>query len=76
VPPKRAAKPPAIPVQALAPVLKPLIEPVVESVLSRLDRVEKLLEELKTAADVQFKRSAAMQAQIDHLVALLSKRGA
>jgi hypothetical protein len=58
-------------VKALAPVIKPLVEPV----MTRLDRVEKLLEEMKTAADLQFKRSAAMQAQIDHLVALLSRRG-
>lgn len=73
MPTKRPAKSPAIPVEVLAPVLKPLIRPVVEPVLTRLDRVEKLLEEMKTAADVQFKRTAAMQAQIDQLLAMLSK---
>ena len=72
MPPKRQARP-ALPIHALAPVLKPLIEPVVEPVLTRLDRVEKHLEEVKTALDVQFKRTAAIQAQLDHLITTLSK---
>ena len=76
MPPKRPAKPPAISAHALAPVIKPLLEPVVEPVLTRLDRHEKLLEEVKTALDVQFKRTAAIQAQLDQLAATLSRRPA
>ena len=73
MPPKR---PRAIlpPWRDLAPVIKPLLEPVVEPVLDRLDRQEKLLEEVKAALDVQFKRTAAIQAQLDRVMAMLSKR--
>ena len=59
-----------VPVPALKPVLKPIIEPVVE----RLDRHENLLHELKNSLDVQFQRIAALQAQMDHLVASIRNR--
>jgi hypothetical protein len=45
--------------------MKPLVEPVV----ARLDRHEQLLLDLKSALDIQFKRIAAIQAQLDHLIA-------
>ena len=54
--------------------LKPLLKPVVEPVLERLARTEKLLEEMKTALEVQFKRTAAIQAQLDQIVARLPRR--
>ena len=59
-----------IPVPRLKPILKPLIEPVVV----RLDKHETLLFEMKSVLDVQFQRIAAMQAQLDHLLATLRKR--
>ena len=62
--------PAAVPLPALRPALKPIIEPVVE----RLDRHENLLLEVKGALDVQFQRIAALQAQIDHLLASLRNR--
>lgn len=74
VPPKRSSKVPAVPIKAIAPVIKPLLKPVVEPVLIRLDHHEKLLEDLKTALDVQFKRTAAIQVQLDQLIATLAKR--
>ena len=55
----------------MAAVLEPLVEPVLE----RLDRHERILEELKTALDVQFKRTAAIQAQLDLLLATLKRSG-
>jgi hypothetical protein len=56
------------------PLIKPIIKPVVEPVLSRLDRHEQLLEEVKAALEIQFKRTAAIQAQLDHLISTLSRR--
>ena len=73
MPSKRPSTPPAAAIDALAPVIKPLVEPLVEPVLTRLDRHEQLLLEMKTALDVQFKRTAQIQAQLDQVVAGLSK---
>jgi hypothetical protein len=67
---KTSRLPVAIPVHALKPVLQPIIKPVVE----RLDKHEELLVAMKGTLDVQFRRIAAMQAQLDHLIAALSKR--
>lgn len=75
VPQKRPSRA-APPLRQLAPVIKPLLAPVVEPVLARLDRHEQLLTELKAALEVQFKRTAAIQAQLDQLVAGLPKRRA
>src|SRR5687768_6325619 len=60
VPSKRPRPPPVPPVQRL---LRPLVEPA----LARLDRHERLLEELQAAMDVQFKRSGscAIRARTD-----------
>ena len=66
VPTKRTV---ALPFRQIAPAIRPAIEPV----LSRLDRHGELLEELKTALDIQFKRTAAIQAQLDHLINKLLK---
>lgn len=71
--PAKRNPPPAVPVTRLKPLLKPLLKPVVEPVLDRLDRQEKLLQELKMALEVQFKRTAAIQAQLDQIVARLPK---
>ena len=60
----------AIPIPVLKPVLKPIIEPVV----LRLDRHEDLLLQMKTTLDVQFQRIAALQAQMDHLLATIRGR--
>lgn len=59
-----------VPLAKLRPLLKPVVEPVIE----RLDGHEKLLLEIKTALDVQFKRTAEMQAQLDMLAARVSKQ--
>jgi hypothetical protein len=48
-----------------AQILKPIIMPVVQ----RLDRHEQLLLDLKAALDVQFQRIAAIQAQLDQMMA-------
>ena len=64
-------RPPVIPELR---AIKPLIKPIVEPVLQRLDRHEELLEELKAALDVQFKRTAEIQAQVDRLVAAITSR--
>ena len=61
---------PTIPLSALRTLLKPVVEPV----LTRLDRTEKLLAEVKSALDIQFRRTADMQAQLDRIAAHLSKR--
>ena len=53
--------------------LKPIIEPLVQPVLERLDRHEELLAELKEALEVQFKRTAEVQAQLDRITAMLAK---
>jgi hypothetical protein len=58
----------------IEPLIKPLLKPVVEPVIERLDRSEKLLRELKAALDIQFKRIAQIQAQLDILAASLDKR--
>lgn len=70
-------RPRAVPSELLPfikPLLRPLLEPVVEPVLERLARNEKLLSELKEALEIQFKRTAQIQAQLDVLIARLSKR--
>ena len=53
--------------------LKPALKPIVEPMVAKLDRHETLLLEMKAALDVQFQRIAALQAQIDHLLARLSR---
>ena len=53
--------------------LKPLIQPLVKPVLERLDRHEELLTELRDALEVQFKRTAEVQAQLDRITAMLAK---
>ena len=63
-------RPVVVPIPALKPALQPIIEPVV----SRLDRHEELLSEVKATLDVQFRRIAAIQAQLDHLLASLRNR--
>ena len=75
MPPKRPSTRPPVLVDGLGPVIKPLLRPLVKPVLTRLDRHEQLLEELKAALEVQFKRTAAIQARLDHLIATLSKQG-
>ena len=70
MPANRKRAPLTIPLRQIRPVLKPVVQPV----LTRLDRVERLLEDMRSALDVQFKRTAAIQAQVDQLVAALSKR--
>lgn len=59
----------AVPVEELAPAFEPVIEPVVE----RLGRLEKVVLDIREALDVQFKRTAAMQAQLDRLLAEITK---
>jgi len=76
VPPKRPPRAPPRPddiAPIIKPLIKPLLKPVVEPVLSRLDRHEQLLEEVKAALDVQFKRTAAIQAQLDQLLAAIAR---
>ena len=53
--------------------IKPLVEPLVEPVLERLDRHEELLRELREALEIQFKRTAEVQAQLDRITAMLAK---
>jgi hypothetical protein len=61
---------PATPIQQqIKPVLKPIVEPVLE----RLDRHEQLLDELKASLDIQFKRTAALQVQLDRILAAVAK---
>ena len=67
-------RPPRAAPSEILPFIKPLLEPVVEPVLERLDRNEKLLLELKAALDIQFKRTAQIQAQLDTLVARFARR--
>ena len=67
---KKSRLPIAVPVRVLKPVLKPIIEPVVV----RLDKHEELLHGVKAALDVQFQRIAALQAQMDHLIATIRNR--
>lgn len=67
-------RPPRAAPSEILPFIKPLLEPVVEPVLERLDRNEKLLLELKAALDIQFRRTAQIQAQLDGLVARFAKR--
>jgi hypothetical protein len=61
-------------ISSIAPVIEPLIKPLVEPVMIRLDRHEKLLEEVKDALAVQFRRTADMQAQLDILLTRLPKK--
>ena len=63
--------PPVVSVTRLRPLLKPVVEPVIE----RLDRHERLLADMKAALDVQFKRTAEIQAQLDLLIARLAREG-
>jgi hypothetical protein len=67
MPAKRPAR------SASAIQLKPLIAPLVEPVLQRLDRHEDLLTEMKEALEIQFKRTADVQAQLDRITAMLAK---
>ena len=67
------SKRPASSLQKIKPLIKPLVEPLVEPVLERLDRHEELLTELKEALDIQFKRTAEVQAQLDKITAMLAK---
>ena len=53
----------------IKPIIPILVKPIVKPVIERLDSHEKLLHEVKAALDIQFKRIAAIQAQLDHLVA-------
>jgi hypothetical protein len=71
---KRSRLPVTVPVRVLKPVLKPIIEPIIEPVVIRLDKHEELLLEVKSALNVQFTRIAALQAQMDHLLATLRNR--
>ena len=76
VPPKRPRTPPPsrdVIRPLIKPLIKPLLKPVVEPVLARLDRHEGLLREMKEALDVQFKRTAAVQAQLDQILAAIAK---
>lgn len=59
----------AVPVEELAPVLKPVLKPVVH----RLDRLEKTVLEMREALEVQFKRTAAIQGQLDRLLAEITR---
>lgn len=74
MPPKLRPRPTLVPAKALVAALKPLIpvvvKPVVAPVLERLDQHEELLLSMKAVLDVQFKRIAAIQAQLDDMVAL------
>jgi hypothetical protein len=56
------------------PAIRPRLKPVIAPVLDRLDRNERLLMELKHGLDIQFQRTAAIQAQLDLLLARLSKQ--
>jgi hypothetical protein len=60
---RTSARPPRS--SGIVPTLKPIIKPVVQ----RLDTHETLLLELKAALEVQFRRIAAIQAQLDQLLA-------
>ena len=81
MPTKRTRATSLVALRQLKPVLKPLVEPV----LTRLERQERLLKELTATQDrllgevtakfdLQFKRTATIQAQLDRLIATLSKR--
>ncbi len=45
----------------------------IPAILDRLDKHEQMLADLKDALDIQFKRIAEIQAQLDLLAARLSK---
>lgn len=62
--------PPVVPLSKLKPLLKPVVGPV----LDRLERQEKLLIDIRAAMDVQFKRTAEIQAQLDILAARFDRR--
>ena len=70
---RRPASSPSAQLSVLTPIIKPLLKPVVEPVLEKLDRHEALLAEMKQALEIQFKRTAEMQAQLDRITALLAK---
>ncbi len=62
-------------VSSIAPARKPLpLKALAEPVMIRLDRHEKLLEDVKDALAIQFKRTAEIQAQLDLLLARLPKK--
>jgi hypothetical protein len=63
--PKRPSQTASVP----AALLKPLVKPIVKPVLERLDKHEEILLGLRDALDVQFKRIAQIQAQLDQLIA-------
>ena len=54
--------------RVLKPIIPAIVTPVVEPVVMRLDRHEELLRELKKGFDIQFKRIAEIQAQLDALL--------
>ena len=54
--------------------IAPLLQPVVAPVLSQLDRHAEMLEEIRQALQVQFKRTAQIQAQLDKLIATVAKK--
>lgn len=67
---KRRQSRPAAALAEIAPLLKPVVAPV----LSQLDRHAEMLEEIREAMQVQFKRTAQIQAQLDKLMASLAKK--
>lgn len=68
---KKPRRPGGTAIPALIPALKPALKPIIEPVVERLDRHETLLAEVKKTLDVQFRRIAAIQAQMDRLLAAL-----
>lgn len=52
----------------IKPLIRPIVEPIVTTVQTRLDEHEELLRAMKDSLDIQFKRIAEMQAQIDQLL--------
>ena len=67
---KRRQSRPAAVLDELAPLLKPVVAPV----LSQLDRHAEMLDEIREALQVQFKRTAQIQAQLDKLIATVAKK--
>lgn len=76
MPPKRRVrrKPPKSIIAVIKPLIPVVVAPVVEPVVERLDRHEELLLGLKGSLDVQFQRIAAIQAQIDALLAVSRRK--
>ena len=66
---RRPSRPTAV-LTEIAPLLKPVVAPV----LSQLERHAELLDEIRDALQVQFKRTAQIQAQLDKLIATVAKK--